>query len=165
MPATLKSMLPTKWNFKTEHDNDFMSLHRAMNHLFDDFTKSWEVPVYQPVDEKFAKWYPHLDMYEKESELFITVELPGMKFDDIELFLTGDMLTIKGMKKFVEEEKFGTWFHRERVWGSFHRVLPLPFPVVRDEIKAEFKYGVLYITLPKTAEAKEYVKKIPVKEI
>jgi HSP20 family protein len=155
-------MLPTKWNWKTEHDKDFTSLHRAMNHLFEDFTKSWELPVYKPVDEKFAKWSPFLDMVEKENELFITVELPGLDKKDIEIFLTGDMLTIKGMKTFEKEEKEDHWFHSERAFGAFHRVVPLPFPVVRDEIKAEFKKGVLFITLPKTAEAKEYVKKIPV---
>jgi HSP20 family protein len=158
-------MLPTKWNWKTEHDNDYMSLHRAMNHLFDDFTKNWEFPVYQPVAEKFTNWYPRLDMFEKENELCITLELPGLEEKDIDIVLTGDVLTIKGMKKLEKEEKHGTWFHSERAWGSFQRVLPIPFPVVRDEIKAEFKLGVLYITLPKTAEAKEYVKKIPVKSI
>ena len=163
MPATMKSLLPTKWNWKTEHDNDFVSLQRAMNSLFDDFGKNWELPFFRPYDQASMTWYPHLDMLEEDNDLLVHVELPGLEEKDIDVSVVGDMLTIKGSKKYEKEEKKGTWFHSERSWGNFQRSLPLPFPVIHDQIKAVFKKGVLTITLPKTPEAKKSVHKIPIK--
>ena len=164
MPQTMKSLLPAKWNWKTHEDNEFVTLQRAMNNLFEGFTKDWEMPAFAPIGEKDIAWYPRLDMIEKENEFFITVELPGLEAKDIEVFVTGDSLTIKGRKMLVKDEKHETWFHSERAWGKFHRVLRLPVSVVHDKVMTEFNRGGRDITLPKTVEARESVRKIPVKE-
>lgn len=164
MTPTMKSMLPTRWGWKTEDDNGFVSLQRAMNHLIEDFTKSWDLPAYRSEGDTLLNWYPHLDMVEHDSELLVTVELPGLDEKDIDISLTGEMLTIKGSKLHEKKEEKGNWFHSERSWGNFQRTLPLPFGVDREHVKAMFKQGVLTITLPKTAEAKQSVRKIPIKE-
>lgn len=164
MPTTMKSMLPAKWNWKTDENNEFVSLQRAMNNLLEGFTKDWELPAFAPAVEKGLNWYPRLDMIEMENEYSITIELPGLEAKDIEVFLTGDMLTIKGEKLLEKADKNDTWFHSERAWGKFQRVVRLPAPVVFDKVVTRFKQGVLNLTLPKTVEARESVRKIQIKE-
>jgi HSP20 family protein len=90
----------------------------------------------------------------------LTAELPGLEAKDVEVSVTGDMLTIKGEKKTEKEEKDERRHLVERTYGAFSRMVRLPAPVAADKIQATFKNGVLTVTLPKTEEAKP--KAIPV---
>lgn len=98
---------------------------------------------------------PSVDVYEEKDTVVVKAELPGMKKEDIEVNLAGDTLTIKGEKKEDKEVKEDNYYRRERSYGSFLRSVALPSEVKSDQIKANFKDGVLEIRLPKTEEAKQ----------
>jgi HSP20 family protein len=105
-------------------------------------------------------WEPRIDMSETKDTLTITAELPGLDPKNLDVSVSGDVLTIKGEKKQEKEEKDGRRHVVERSYGAFVRMVRLPAPVAQDKIKASFKNGVLTINLPKTEEAKQ--KAIPV---
>jgi HSP20 family protein len=97
-------------------------------------------------------WYPALDLAEQDDRLLVTVELPGMETQDIDLNLQGDLLTIKGERKLEKEESNRRYHRREQAYGSFTRSLRLPCAVNGEKVKANMKNGVMTITLPKAAE-------------
>lgn len=98
---------------------------------------------------------PSLDVYEDKDHVVVKAEIPGMKKEDIEVNILGDLLTIKGEKKKEEEVKEQDYYRRERSYGSFARNVSLPCEVKGDEVKASFKDGVLEVRMPKTEEAKK----------
>ena len=109
----------------------------------------------------WATAMPSIDISETEKSVDVKLDLPGVKAKEIDIQLNGNLLTVRGDRK-EEEEKKGKMFHRvERRYGSFSRSITLPCPVQEDEVAAEYRDGVLSITLPKTEEAKS--KKIAVK--
>jgi HSP20 family protein len=99
-------------------------------------------------------WTPRTNVTEAKDSLTITAELPGLEAKDVDVAISGDMLTIKGEKKQEKEEKDEHHHVVERTYGAFSRMVRLPAPVAADKIKATFKNGVITVTLPKTEEAK-----------
>ena len=98
--------------------------------------------------------YPPLNAWEDDSNLYVEAELPELQLSDLEILVNGDnQLSIKGERK-QPEHKNGTCHLRERGHGSFSRVGELPQYVDSDKVTAEFKHGVLTITLPKRKKAK-----------
>ena len=98
--------------------------------------------------------YPPLNAWEDENNLYLEAELHKIELTDLEIFVNGDnQLSIKGERKQPKQEN-GTWHRRERGHGSFSRIDELPQYVDSDKVTAEFKHGVLTITLPKRKEAK-----------
>jgi HSP20 family protein len=104
---------------------------------------------------------PSLDVFEEKDEIVVKADLPGMNKDEIEVTVTENVVTIKGEKKKEEEVKEKDYYRRERSYGSFVRSVELPSEVKSDQIKANFKDGVLEVRMPKTEEAKK--KSVPVK--
>lgn len=105
--------------------------------------------------------YPPINLWEDDDHLFVEAELPGLEPGDLEITVTGDnQLSIKGERKQPEVEN-ATWHRQERGYGSFSRLVELPEHVDPDKVTAEFKHGVVTITLPKKEEAKP--RKIEVK--
>lgn len=104
---------------------------------------------------------PPLDISETDENILVKVEAPGIEPKDIDISVSGDTLTIKGEKKLEKEEKGKNYHFVERSYGSFSRSVGLPTPVNSDQVKAEYKKGILEITLPKSEKSK--AKKIPVK--
>jgi HSP20 family protein len=99
-------------------------------------------------------WVPALDVHEDKDNYIFRTELPGLKREDIEVSLQDGSLVISGERK-AEKVEAGVEVHRqERYYGKFQRALTLPEPVAADKVKAEYKDGVLTVTLPKTEEAK-----------
>jgi HSP20 family protein len=98
---------------------------------------------------------PSLDLFEEKDEMVVKADLPGLSKEDIEVTVAGDVVTIKGEKKKEEEIKEKDYYRRERSYGSFARSVQLPCEVKADQIKAQFKDGVLEIRMPKTEEAKK----------
>ena len=99
-------------------------------------------------------WAPALDVHEDADNFVIRAELPGLKRDDISVSLHDGALVISG-ERTAEKVVEGVEVHRqERYYGKFQRALTLPAPVVADKIKAQYKDGVLTVTLPKAEEAK-----------
>jgi HSP20 family protein len=99
-------------------------------------------------------WTPALDLHEDNENLTVHVELPGMKKEDIEVSLQDGSLSISGERK--NEQKFddAKVYREERYVGRFQRTVHLPSSVAANRIKAQYKDGILTITLPKTEEAK-----------
>ena len=131
-----------------EPAREMMSLREAMDHLFDDaFTR--------PVNVSANTWsVPAVDLYQTDNEVVVKASLPGVKADEVQINVTGEILTLKGEVKQQEEIKEKTYHIREQRWGMFERSLALPTDVVADKAKAEFENGVLTITLPKAEEVK-----------
>jgi len=98
---------------------------------------------------------PSLDVFEEKDDIVVKADLPGMNKEEIEVTVTGDVVTIKGEKKKEEEVKEKDYYRRERSYGSFVRSVELPCEVKSDQIKANFKDGVLEVRMPKTEEAKK----------
>ncbi len=99
-------------------------------------------------------WAPALDVQEDKDKFTIRAELPGLKREDIDVSLQDGALVISGERQSEKIEE-GVEVHRqERFYGKFQRALTLPEPVAADKVKADYKDGVLTVTLPKTEEAK-----------
>jgi len=159
----LKNLIPFgKKNIpaKREEEHPFMGLQREMNKLFDDFFNSWG--ELRPLEGRLGDFSPRIDLAENEKSVTISAELPGMNEKDIDVSLVRDALIIKGEKKQEKEERKDQYFYSERSYGSFSRTIPLPPEVDSDKIQAEFRKGILTITLPKTAAATD-ARKIAVK--
>lgn len=139
-----------------EPAREIVSLREAMDRLFNDaFTHPfWPVSGFQSLA---------VDMYQTEDDVVVRAALPGLKADDVQLSITGDMLTIKGEFKEKSEAKEKAYHLREQRYGAFERTLSLPTQVLADKAKAEFEDGILTITLPKAEEAKPKVINIKVK--
>jgi HSP20 family protein len=99
-------------------------------------------------------WSPALDVYDDKDNLVVTLEVPGMKKEDIEISLHDGMLTVSGERKDEREQTEGQAFRSERYFGKFQRSLSLPAAVTANKVKASYKDGILTIHLPKAEEAK-----------
>jgi HSP20 family protein len=99
-------------------------------------------------------WGPALDVYEDKDNLTVKAELPGMKREEIEVSLHDGALTISGERKSEKKAEKGEVYRSERFFGRFQRTVALPSPVAADKVKANYKDGILTVTLPKTEEAK-----------
>jgi HSP20 family protein len=99
-------------------------------------------------------WTPALDVSETKDNYIVKAELPGMKKEDIEVSLHDGCLSISGERKAEEKSEGAEVYRAERFVGRFQRALTLPAPVAGDKVKAEYKDGILTVTLPKTEEAK-----------
>jgi HSP20 family protein len=99
-------------------------------------------------------FWPAVDLVERKDHFLVKADLPGLRKEDVTVTLQNGMLTIKGEKKLEAEEQDTSYYHRERVYGSFTRTIQLPSSVDARKIEAQFKDGVLNVRLPKTEEAK-----------
>lgn len=99
-------------------------------------------------------WAPAVDMYETNEDLMLTVELPGVREKDVTVSITGDLLVIKGERRFEQEVKEQRFLHVERTYGKFERLIQLPMPVQSDKVKAIYRDGVLQVQLPKVEAIK-----------
>ena len=139
-----------------EPARDMMTLREAMDRLFDDaFTR--------PLSLRDGWTVPAIDMYQTDDEVVVKAALPGIKADEVQINITGEVLTLKGEVKHEEDKKEKARHIHEQRWGSFERSLVLPTEVVADKTKAEFENGVLTITLPKAEEVKPRVINIKAK--
>ena len=125
-------------------------LHREMDRLWDDYFGSGRRGL-QPLQTEFA---PAVDVKETADQVVVKAEVPGMEAKDINISVTGDVLTIKGEKKSEREEKEENYHLVERSYGSFCRSLTLPAAVDLDKIEAKYDKGVLTVTCPKKEEVK-----------
>jgi len=125
------------------------SLRDEMNRLFD-----LSLPGLTRDDGLFSGWSPALDMHQDKDNVFVKVELPGMKKEEIEISLHDGMLSIVGERKHEEKSGEGESFRSERYFGRFHRSVTLPTAVDSMKVNATYKDGILTVTLPKAEEAK-----------
>jgi HSP20 family protein len=110
-------------------------------------------------------WIPPVDMSETADDLVLTVEVPGISDKDVAVSITGDLLSVKGERRWEQgerENKDNTVLHVERVYGQFERMIQLPFPVQGDKVKATYRDGVLEGKLPKAEEVKPRTIKVDI---
>jgi HSP20 family protein len=162
-----RNLVPSLWRktdapVRREDEHPFFSLQRDMNRLFDDFFRGFDLTSVDAAGERFKSFVPSVDVKEDEKEVTVKAELPGMDEKDIKVLLTESALTLNGEKKEEKEDKGKDYYHMERSYGSFRRVIPLPAGIDMKKVKAGFKNGVLTVRLPKTEEAATKGKKIPV---
>jgi len=132
----------------------YNQLRREMDDLFSgvfgDMFDGW----------RSAPGFPAVNLWEDAECLYAEAELPGMSMEDVEVFVTGDELHVKGCRKAPRDEGL-TYHRRERGTGEFSRVVTLPYEVNADKVDATLKDGVLMIVLPKAESARP--RKITVK--
>jgi HSP20 family protein len=97
---------------------------------------------------------PAVDMHETKDDLVLRVEVPGVREKDVAVSITGDLLTVRGERRWEDESKDQKFLHVERVYGQFERMIQLPMAVQTDKVKASYRDGVLEIKLPKAEELK-----------
>ena len=142
--------------YRDDDRSPFLSLHREMNRMFDDFFRDFDMRLPMATG---GQW-PQLDVAETDKEVTVTAELPGMEEKDVELLLEDGVLTLKGEKR-AETEDNDRQFS-ERYYGRFERRIPLDAEVQADKIEARFKNGVLTVTLPKDPEAQPKARRIAI---
>jgi len=150
---TMKSLLPRKW--RREIEQPMISFQREMSRLMDTFFGPGEFPLMG------QGWAPRVDVSETATDVVVKAEVPGLSKDEIKVTVSGNMLTISGEKKDEREEAKANYTLVERRYGRFCRSITLPSGIDPDKAQADFRDGVLSITLPKTEETR--AKKIPVK--
>ena len=163
MPATqveVKKAPPSR-NSSIE---PWRSFRDEMDRFFDRFSKGFAIPAFEPFLSRGGELsVPVVDFVEDEKAYTVTAELPGIEEKDIDVTVSGGLLSIKGEKKQEKEEKNKNYYLSERSYGSFQRAFAMPEGVDQSKIAASFAKGVLTVTLPKSVEAQKTQKKIEIK--
>src|SRR5688572_17057742 len=148
-------MTITRW----DPFRDLSLLQDRMNRLFDETGRGYRG------DEPAATttWSPSVDIFETEGEIIVKAELPGVDRKDISLNLEKNVLTLKGERKFEKETKEENYHRIERAYGGFSRSFSIPAIVDEDKIRADYKDGILKISLPKKEQVKP--KQIQISEV
>ncbi|HSF94362.1 MAG TPA: Hsp20/alpha crystallin family protein [Thermohalobaculum sp.] len=127
---------------------------------------AWWPGFFEPfrnIGDRVADWFaPRAEAKASNAHYEITMELPGVEKDDIDIALHDGVLTVKGEKHSERKEEGEGYFFSEREYGRFQRTFRLPGDVKDDEVSADFSNGVLKIRVPKRAEEKQQAKKIKV---
>ena len=165
-------LVPWRWGSLRRFDEDgsfdalrteMESLHRNLDRLFADVWNGGMTPSLLGETWTRQTITPRLDVVEDDKAYRMSVELPGMSEKDVAVTLQDRLLTIRGEKKEEKETKEKDVYRRERAYGSFRRAIELPGEIDAEQIAAKFNNGVLTIDLPKTKEAQDKIKQIPVK--
>ena len=124
--------------------------------LRDEIDRLFESPLTEltRTSRLLSGWTPALDVFEDKDNYVVKAELPGMKREDVDVALHDNTLSLSGERKNETEHKGSEVYRAERFVGRFQRTVTLPMAVAADKVKAEYKDGILSITLPKTEEAK-----------
>jgi HSP20 family protein len=127
------------------------AFQREMNRLFDDVFRGFGAPALANTGAAGvgSLLMPQIDVRETENEIRIAVEMPGVAPDEVEIQLDDDVLTIRGEKRIERRDERENAHFTERAYGTFQRVLRLPFKVDPEQVQARFDNGVLTVTLPK----------------
>jgi len=132
---------------------DLLAIQDRMNRIFDESFRGMN----RQGDDDWAlggAWAPLVDIYEREGNIELKAELPGVDSKDVDVRVENNVLTLRGERRIDKEVKRESYHRVERAYGSFSRSFTLPSMVDTERIKAEFKEGVLHLTLPKKEEAK-----------
>ncbi len=139
----------------------FEEMERLMEEFFPrGWLRRWEWPVFPELGRRFEWRMPRVDVIDRDEEVVVKAELPGVDKKDLDVSVTGDTVTIKGQTSHEEKEEKGDYYRSEITRGSFSRTLTLPAEVDATRAKAVFKDGVLQLTLPKKEGAKRHTIRI-----
>jgi HSP20 family protein len=132
----------------------FFTLHREVNRLFDDVFRGFDSPTLW----SGGAW-PHIELEDAKTEYRVTAELPGLEDKDVEVLVHDDVLILRGEKHAKTEDRSRAF--SERIYGRFERRIALE-GASEANVRAEFHNGVLTITVPKSAQGQQRVKRIPI---
>lgn len=142
-------MALVRWQPFQEMEN----IRRQMDRMFDelasfnrDFTTTW--------------WTPAIELEDTDDNLILRAEIPGIEGKDLDIQVSKEAVSIAGETRHESKTEDRGYFRSEFRYGKFQRTIPLPVPIKNDQVKAEFKNGILTLTLPKVEEAKNRVVKI-----
>lgn len=138
-------MLTTRWHPFVDFQSDVNRVRDEMDRMFGRCTGR-RIPLAAPS-------YPLLNISEDDDRAYVEAELPGMELSDLEILVHGNQLSIKGERAEPSGEEM-KWHRQERGYGKFTRLVELPFDLDQAKVEAEFRNGVLAITLPKREESK-----------
>lgn len=159
----LRDLIPSMRRQPARFATDpFVSIRRAMDRFYDDFLTDVGYSGIDTLAEGIQNFSPRVDIEDKDDIIIVTAEIPGLTEKDIHVEADNEYLTIRGEKKSHHEEKRGSYSCAERSYGNFERVMRMPGKIDKDAIKATMKEGVLSVTIPRPAEAKKELRKIPV---
>ena len=130
-------------------------------------TAGWWPQIYQPlrsIGEKIADWFaPRADAAATQAHYEVNMELPGVAAEDIEVSMHDDTLMIKGEKRFQREETGRSYYFSEREYGAFQRSFRLPADADAEKVSADFKDGVLTVTVPKAGARRENARRVEIR--
>ncbi len=132
------------------------TLQDQLNRLFNESFRN------HPEESALTTWAPAVDIYETPNELVVKADLPDVNEKDIDVRVENNLLTIRGERKFEKSVSEENFLRVERTYGSFSRSFSLPNTVNPEAIGAEYKNGVLTVTLPKREESKPRQVKVTV---
>jgi HSP20 family protein len=158
----IRDLVPRTKGLSTRQEpfDPFYTLHREMNRLFDDVFRGFGPlgRVGSPLMEGQLGW-PRIELSETDKTVTVSAELPGLSEKDVQVEIANGILSIRGEKKAERSDE--SKFVSERYYGSFERQIPLE-GVEEDKAQADFKNGVLTVTLPKSEQSTRNVKRIAI---
>nr|CAH7733917.1 unnamed protein product [Callosobruchus chinensis] len=125
-----------------------------------DFRFRIEIRWDSELSRRGSSLLPACDFYETKESYCLSLELPGISKESIDVSISSDSLIVKGEKTCNNESKDKQFYHRERYYGSFYRSIQLPVNVEQDKVSANFSDGILHVTIPKS---EKHIKRIDVK--
>lgn len=128
------------------------TLRRQMDSIFDEMTSVQRAPQ--------MTWKPAVELKDTEDSVILRAEIPGVEGKDIDIRVTREAVAIAGEHRYEKKAEDKGLFRTEFRYGKFQRVIPLPVAVQNDQVQAEFKDGILTLTLPKVTEARRQVVKV-----
>jgi HSP20 family protein len=145
-------------------EHPLMSFQRDMNRLFEDLWRGFDAPLPGRGDGTAMTTMisPRIELKDRDGEIEVCAELPGLKENDVEVTLTDNVLSIRGEKKHERKEEEKGYTYSERSYGVFERRIPLEAEVMADRVEAKFADGVLTLTLPKNPQAQGHARRIPI---
>jgi HSP20 family protein len=152
-----RSRTPTRYDDRSYDSgvSPFFALRRDMDRLFDDAFRSFGLSSFG----NGAGW-PHVEVVDRDKEVRVTAELPGLEEKDVELRVEDNTLVLRGEKRTEVDDQERQY--SERYYGRFERHVALPAEVDDERANATFRNGVLTVTLPKTERARQHTKRIPI---
>lgn len=133
---------------------DLVTIQDRMNRLFDEAFRGVSRGAAEEDWALGGAWAPAVDIFEQEGNIVLKAELPGVDAKDVDIRVENNVLTLRGQRNFDDEVKRENYHRIERSYGSFTRSFTLPNVVDTEKIKADYKDGVLRVTLPQRDEAK-----------
>ena len=130
---------------------EMVSLRERMNDFFDDFF--FPMPKEDTARSMWG-WNPKVDVYEEDDHIVLKAELPGVDKKDIDVNVSNGVLTVKGERSIDNEVKEKNYFRKERSFGRFERSFTLPGEVDPEKIEADYKDGILKVSVPKPEDAR-----------
>ena len=146
---------------QAEQGQSLAQFRREVDRLFESFLSDpWSLFSNGTTSRSSSSWLPSLDVSEDENQVQVALEVPGIDPENIDISISGNHLTIQGEKREEKEDKGKDFYHTERRFGSFRRVIELPSNTDADTIAADYKKGILRITAKKTGDSSR--KRIPI---